>query len=85
MLNSTANSPATHFSSPAHEVEVPMTDARSPSSAPPTHHGDSYTAHALNKVRDALHGLRYGEVTVIVQDGVVVQVERTEKVRLARR
>lgn len=43
------------------------------------------TAHALTKVRDALTGLRYGEVTVVVQDGVVVQVERTEKVRIARR
>ena len=41
-------------------------------------------ARALSKVRDALSGLRYGAVTVIVQDGVVVQVERTEKVRLAR-
>jgi len=39
---------------------------------------------ALAKVRDALNGLRYGEVTVVVQDGVVVQVERTEKVRIAR-
>jgi hypothetical protein len=41
-------------------------------------------ALALSKVRDALDGLRYGEVTVIVQDGVVVQVERTEKTRIAR-
>jgi hypothetical protein len=40
---------------------------------------------ALAKVRDALSGLRYGEVTVVVQDGVVVQVERTKKVRIARR
>ena len=40
---------------------------------------------ALAKVREALSGLRYGEVTVVVQDGVVVQVERTEKVRIARR
>lgn len=39
---------------------------------------------ALARVRDALDGLRYGEVTVIVQDGVVVQVERTEKVRLKK-
>ena len=37
---------------------------------------------ALAKVRDALNGLRYGQVTVVVQDGVVVQVERTEKVRV---
>jgi hypothetical protein len=42
-------------------------------------------ALALRKVRDALDGLRYGEVTVIVQDGVVVQVERTEKTRIARK
>ena len=40
---------------------------------------------ALAKVRDALNGLRYGEVTIVVQDGVVVQVERTEKVRIARK
>lgn len=39
-------------------------------------------ALALAKVRDALNGLRYGQVTVVVQDGVVVQVERTEKVRI---
>ncbi len=42
-------------------------------------------ARALAKVRDALNGLRYGEVTIVVQDGVVVQVERTEKVRIARK
>ena len=46
---------------------------------------DGQAAQALAKVRDALNGLRYGEVTVVVQDGVVVQVERTEKVRIARR
>ena len=39
---------------------------------------------ALARVRGALTGLRYGTVTVIVQDGVVVQVERTDKVRLTR-
>ena len=43
---------------------------------------DGYGAYALSRVREALAGLRYGEVTVIVQDGVVVQVERTEKLRL---
>ena len=37
---------------------------------------------AIEEVRKALRGLRYGCVTVIVQDGVVVQVERTSKARL---
>jgi hypothetical protein len=39
----------------------------------------------LERIRTALRGLRFGTVTVIVQDGVVVQVERTEKFRLDRR
>jgi hypothetical protein len=51
----------------------------------PNDRDDASSAHALSKVRDALSGLRFGEVTVVVQDGVVVQVERTEKVRIARR
>ena len=38
----------------------------------------------LARVQEALHGLRYGEVTVIVQDGVIVQVERTDRLRLPR-
>ncbi|MFN4261058.1 MAG: YezD family protein [Gemmataceae bacterium] len=37
---------------------------------------------AWDHIRDALRGLRYGEVTVIVQDGLVIQIERTEKKRL---
>lgn len=36
------------------------------------------------QIRDALHGLRYGAVTIIVQDGVVIQIDRTEKRRLRR-
>lgn len=39
----------------------------------------------LERIRTALDGLRYGTVTLVVQDGVVVLVERTEKIRLERR
>jgi hypothetical protein len=31
-----------------------------------------------------LQGLQYGVVSIVVQDGVVVQIERTEKHRLRR-
>lgn len=41
-------------------------------------------ARELSAVRDALRGLKFGSVTVFVQDGVIVQVERTEKVRIRR-
>jgi hypothetical protein len=40
---------------------------------------------ALTHIRDALRGLEYGEVSIIVQDGVVIQIERTERRRLRRR
>ena len=34
------------------------------------------------RVREALDGIRHGEVRVVIQDGVVVQIERLEKQRL---
>jgi hypothetical protein len=37
---------------------------------------------ALGRIEAALRGLRFGTVTAVVQNGVVVQVDRTEKVRL---
>ena len=39
----------------------------------------------LDLISAALRGLRYGTVTAIIQDGVVVQVERTEKFRVDKR
>ena len=53
--------------------------------SPEAPHAPAHAAYALDRIQDALRGLRFGEVTVVVQDGVVVQVERTEKLRLARR
>jgi hypothetical protein len=37
---------------------------------------------ALDQIRLALRGLRFGSVNVIVQDGIVIQIDRTEKKRL---
>jgi hypothetical protein len=53
-------------------------------------HGDDRptldrTDDGLDRITAALRGLRYGMVTAIVQDGVVVQVERTERFRLEKR
>jgi hypothetical protein len=33
----------------------------------------------LDRVRRAVNGIRYGEVRVIIQDGVIIQIERIEK------
>ena len=39
---------------------------------------------ALRFIRDALRGIQFGTVTATVQDGVVIQIERTEKKRRPR-
>jgi hypothetical protein len=38
----------------------------------------------LEQVREALRALRYGTVTVVVHDGAIVQIDRTEKLRVPR-
>jgi len=39
---------------------------------------------ALKYVQQALAGLQFGLVSIIVQDGIVVQVERTERKRFRK-
>lgn len=63
-------------------------DPRAYSLAPPTpeaSEGGDEDRVSIDRVKDALRGLRYGEVTVVVQDGVIIQVERTERIRLGGR
>jgi hypothetical protein len=48
---------------------------------------EAKTAHdaSWREIQEALRGLQYGSVTVVVQDGLIVQVERLEKRRLLRK
>ncbi|GIW43908.1 MAG: hypothetical protein KatS3mg077_1190 [Candidatus Binatia bacterium] len=46
--------------------------------------GSSDFNDAIQRVCQAIAGLRYGEVRVVVHDGRVVQIERTEKLRLPK-
>jgi hypothetical protein len=41
--------------------------------------GDEAT---MKRIEEALRGLRFGTITVVVQDGVVVQIDRTDRFRL---
>lgn len=43
---------------------------------------DSKERMALDEIRKALRGLRHGSLTILVQDGVVIQVDRTSKSRI---
>jgi hypothetical protein len=42
---------------------------------------DSSADQGWEQIRESLRGLRYGSVEIIVQDGVIVQIERIEKRR----
>jgi hypothetical protein len=52
--------------------------------SPPSLHPDRRNHWALPHIEEALHGLRFGQVIVTVQDGVVIQVERIERRRFPR-
>ena len=37
---------------------------------------------SLMKVKEMIKDLRYGNVILIIQDGKIIQIDKTEKVRL---
>jgi hypothetical protein len=43
------------------------------------------TGSDIQAILDALQGLKFGVISIIVQDGVIVQIDRTEKRRFRRR
>jgi hypothetical protein len=63
-----ANS-AEYARSPIHRHVVPAADREQ---------------QTLEQIRKALAGLTFGSINLVVQDGVVVQIERNEKFRPAR-
>lgn len=40
------------------------------------------TSEEINKIARFVEDIEYGSVTIIVQDGRVIQIEKNEKVRL---
>nr|WP_235816587.1 YezD family protein [Bacillus massilionigeriensis] len=38
--------------------------------------------HVIPKLREMLHSMGHGSITLIIQDGNVIQIEKNEKVRL---
>jgi hypothetical protein len=52
--------------------------------SPPLSTPDANLRWTWQHVENALRDLQFGSITLIVQDGVVVQVERTERKRYQR-
>jgi hypothetical protein len=53
----------------------------SPSSVESTKPSDPFESW-IEPVRHALQGIKFGSIVIIVQDGKIVQIDRTEKLRL---
>lgn len=45
---------------------------------------DNWSRDLERLVRDTLASIRFGTVTLVVQDGRVIQVDKSEKIRLNR-
>jgi len=45
---------------------------------------DPWSRELEKLVRDALKSIRFGTVSLVVQDGRVIQVDKNEKIRLNR-
>jgi hypothetical protein len=60
----------------------------SQNSTPPTGalgNGRLPSEDELREIAASLRGMRYGSVNIVVQDGVIIQIDRTEKKRLRTR
>ena len=45
---------------------------------------DNWDDELERQLREALRAIRFGTVTLVVQDGHVIQIDRNEKIRLKR-
>ncbi len=43
---------------------------------------EQWSVDLERKVRAALHEIKFGTVTLIIQDGKVIQIDKNEKIRL---
>ncbi|AOQ24943.1 YezD family protein [Neomoorella thermoacetica] len=58
--------------------ERPLTDSRCQAEI------STREQRVLDEVLKALRQVRYGSITIIIQDGRIVQIDYTEKVRLGK-
>lgn len=52
--------------------------------APGTRAGKLFSEEVERVLREALSSIRYGTVTLVIQDGRVIQVDKNEKIRMQR-
>ena len=45
-------------------------------------HNEQWSRGLETKIRESLREIRYGAVTLVIQDGKVIQIDKNEKIRL---
>ena len=45
---------------------------------------EQWSTDLERSIREALKTIRFGAVTLVVQDGIVIQIDKSEKIRLPR-
>jgi hypothetical protein len=80
-MNSTLGLGAAHFK--ARKTTAMSTNQASVAGA--SANGRLPTEDELREIAASLRGLRFGSVSIVVQDGVIIQIDRTEKKRLRTR
>lgn len=43
------------------------------------------TPRQLQQIEQLAQGLRYGSITLVFQDGILIQLDRSEKIRVSRK
>jgi len=47
-----------------------------------TANNQTWSRELEQRIRDSVGAIRYGTVTLVIQDGKVIQIDRNEKIRL---
>jgi hypothetical protein len=68
----------------AREAAV-MSESRRGTERSPARDPAAEMEQTLAHIREALRGLEFGEISIVVQDGVAIQIERTERKRLRKK
>lgn len=47
-----------------------------------TEHHSAITSEQMEQIREFANSIRYGSITLVLQDGILTQIEKSEKIRL---
>ena len=45
---------------------------------------EAITASQIKQIRDMAQRIRYGSITLVFQDGVLIQIDKSEKIRISK-